>query len=151
MGGGGEVEEPIEPNFTALLDLVLQMVMFFMVVASFVNEQLNENIQLPLATTTLPIDKEETAILMLNIDKDGKLIIPPKKQYLQNANEVFDTPLKISQVMDRIYKDEKKPKDLTVVVRADHNATFEQVYRVMKAAKEVGFVNVQLRAKIQKK
>src|SRR5436190_1800397 len=114
MGGGGDVEDPIEPNFTALLDLVLQMVMFFMVVASFVNEQLNENIQLPLATTTLPIDKEESAILMLNIDKDGKLIIPPKKQHLQNANEVFDTPLKISQVMGRIFNDEKKPKEVTV-------------------------------------
>ena len=37
-------------------------------------------------------------------------------------------------------------KDMTIVVRGDRNATFDQIYRVMKAAREAGFTNVQLRA-----
>jgi biopolymer transport protein TolR len=154
MGGSSAQSEEIpEPNLTALLDLVLQMVMFFMVVANFVSEQLNAEIQLPTATTTLPVDKEETAIILLNIEgnevkdgvktKYGRLILPPKY-----GMEVLDTQGKIETAMRDIYKRENNPKNLTVVIRADYSANFEQVYRVMKVAKEVGFVNVQLRAKI---
>ncbi len=142
--GGGSHDEIPEPNLTALLDLVLQMVMFFMVVANFVSEQLNADIQLPEATTTIPIDKEETAILMLNIDKNGRLILPPK---YHNEKETLDTQGKIETAVRDIYKRESDPKKLTVVIRGHHTATFEQVYRVMKVAKEVGFTNVQLRAK----
>src|SRR5262245_11050983 len=145
MGGGGPGSEEIpEPNLTALLDLVLQMVMFFMVVANFVSEQLNADIQLPEATTTLPIDKEETAILVFNIDKTGRLILPPK--YADEKESLF-TQAQVERAIRDIHKRETDPKRLTVVIRAHHTATFEQVYRVMKAAKEIGFTNVQLRAK----
>ena len=143
-GGGGEGDKIPEPNLTAMLDLVLQMVMFFMIVANFVTEQLNANIQLPVATTTLPIDREEKAILMLNIDKTGRLILPPK---YHNEKDVLDSQGKIETAIRDIYKRENDPKKLTVVIRAHYTASFEQVYRVMKVAKEVGFVNVQLRAK----
>jgi biopolymer transport protein ExbD len=33
-----------EPNLTPLLDVVLQLLMFFMMCVNFVNEQVNENI-----------------------------------------------------------------------------------------------------------
>lgn len=150
MGGGGGDDKIPEPNLTAMLDLVLQMVMFFMVVANFVTQQLNMEIQLPSATTTLPIDQEETVILLLNIDKEGKLILSPKEQEkFQLANEVFNSPAKIEEVITRIAKDPGYIKR-TVVIRAHNTATFEHVYRVMKAVKDRGFSNVQLRAKIQK-
>ena len=45
MGGGGGDDKPPEPNLMALLDLVLQMVMFFMVVANFVTEQMYAEIR----------------------------------------------------------------------------------------------------------
>ena len=38
-----------EPNLTPLLDMVLQLVMFFMLCANFVMEQVNESVKLPLA------------------------------------------------------------------------------------------------------
>ena len=39
--------EKCEPNLTPLLDLVLQLVMFFMLCANFVVEQTSDKIKLP--------------------------------------------------------------------------------------------------------
>jgi biopolymer transport protein ExbD len=138
-----------EPNLTPLLDLVLQMVMFFMIVANFVTEQLNQNIQLPEATTAVPIDREKDNILVLNVDADGVLL---ERSTDPNDDTKLDSPLKIQRWMNDKYafykenRSEKDAKAMTVVVRGHKNATFEHIYRVMRAAKEAGFVNVQLRA-----
>ena len=36
-----------EPNLTPLLDVVLQLLMFFMMCVNFVNEQVKEDVKLP--------------------------------------------------------------------------------------------------------
>jgi biopolymer transport protein ExbD len=149
MSHGGSDVEVAEPNLTPLLDLVLQMVMFFMIVANFVSEQLNQSIQLPDATTAVPIDREVQNIIVLNVDADGNLLERSKEGA---ADEKLDSQLKIQRWMNDTfahYKDsrnEKEAKEMTVVVRGHKDSSFEHIYRVMRAAKEAGFVNVQLRA-----
>lgn len=163
MGHGGGDDEMAEPNLTALLDLVLQMVMFFMVVASFVSEQTHADIQLPVASQTVPIDKEQQSILMLNVEgnsepdpstgrerKYGRLLLPPKYSTYFKEGEVFDSPASIANALKLIYGLEKNPKNLTVVIRGDQTSNFNQVYRVLRAAKDAGFEQIQLRAKFQK-
>jgi biopolymer transport protein ExbD len=146
-GAGGE--DIPEPNLTPLLDLVLQMVMFFMIVANFVTEQLNQNIQLPEATTAVPIDREKENILVLNVDSEGVLL---ERSTDPNDDTKLDSQIKIQRWMNdkfAFYKSDrgdKAAKEMTIVVRGDKNTTFENIYRVMRAAKEAGFINVQLRA-----
>src|SRR5207302_7756448 len=64
-----------EPNLVPLLDLVLQLVMFFMVCANFVMEQVNETIKLPPAIASKPLDKSGDKVLFLNINSDGKVLL----------------------------------------------------------------------------
>ena len=49
--------EKCEPNFTPLLDLVLQLVMFFMICANFVMEQTSVEIKLPKAIAAKALEK----------------------------------------------------------------------------------------------
>ena len=127
-----------------LLDLVLQLLMFFLIVANFVAEQSNQDIKLPEATTAVPIDKEGNLVLPLNVDVDGKLVL--------SETEKLDSDVQIARYMlDQydIYKrdrGEAAVKEVAVVVRGDNRANFEHIYRVMKSAKDAGFSNVQLRA-----
>ena len=51
----GGAAEAAEPNLTPLLDLVLQLVMFFMIVSNFIMEQTNEAVRLPIAVSAKPI------------------------------------------------------------------------------------------------
>ncbi len=154
MGGSG-ADEVGEPNLTPLLDLVLQMVMFFMIVANFVTEQLNAKIQLPESSTTVPIDREVKTTIILNIDEAGQLLETDKGG--DDSGRQRNSAGQIKLYMDdlfKFYKDnrgEKGAKDMTVIVRAHEATDFEHVYRVMKASKDAGFVKIQLRAKQLKK
>ena len=73
-GGGGAGEVSADPNLTPLLDLVLQLVMFFMLVTHFVTEELSDRIKLPIATQAKPLTAKDTNFMYLNVDKTGKVI-----------------------------------------------------------------------------
>src|SRR5262245_8678474 len=62
-----------EPNLVPLLDLVLQLVMFCMVCANLGMEQVNEQIKLPQATASRPLDKSGDRTVYLNVDKEGQV------------------------------------------------------------------------------
>jgi biopolymer transport protein ExbD len=147
MSHGGNPDIP-EPNLTALLDLVMQLLMFFLIVANFVVEQNNQDIKLPEATTAVPIDKEQKNVLSLNVDLNGKLVL--------SATDMKDSDLDITRFLRdqfEFYKRErgsdKAAKEVAVVVRGDNRASFKHIYRVMRAAKDAGFQIVQLRANKQ--
>ncbi len=133
-----------EPNLTALLDLVLQLLMFFLIMANFIVEQSNQDIKLPEATTAVPIDKETTLVLPINVDLDGKVVL--------SSNAFLETLPQIQRYMLDQYafvkrdKGEEAVKKMVVVVRGDMRSNFRSIYQVMRAAKEAGFSQVQLRA-----
>ena len=133
-----------EPNLMPLLDLVLQLLMFFLIVANFVAEQSNQDIKLPEATTAVPIDKEQKNVLALNVDQDGNLVLTDTDKL---QSDVQITRYMIDQY-DFYKRDrgEAAAKEVAVVVRGDNRANFEHIYRVMRAAKDAGFIIVQLRA-----
>ena len=56
-----------EPNLTPLLDLVLQLLMFFMMTVNFINEQVTGEVKLPTSQSAIPLSKSETEVLFLNI------------------------------------------------------------------------------------
>src|SRR5438477_1464536 len=71
-----------EPNLTPLLDVVLQLLMFFMMCVNFVSEQVNEHIKLPVAQSARPMDKREADFLFLNLNSAGELEVLGKDRPL---------------------------------------------------------------------
>ncbi len=66
-----------EPNLTPLLDVVFQLITFFMLVINFSQDNFDSRIKLPVAGSARPQDdaaKLEDERLVLNIDKNGHLI-----------------------------------------------------------------------------
>src|SRR5579884_1163651 len=56
-----------EPNLTPLLDIVLQLLMFFMMCVNFVNEQVTGEVVLPESQSAIPLSKAETEVLFVNV------------------------------------------------------------------------------------
>jgi biopolymer transport protein ExbD len=52
--GSSRIDSKAEPNLTPLLDVVLQLLMFFMMCVNFVTEQVNSDIALPDAQSARP-------------------------------------------------------------------------------------------------
>jgi biopolymer transport protein ExbD len=65
-----------EPNLVPLLDLILQLVMFFMAITSFAKENISEAVRLPLAQSAKPIDDDEihhNELVYLNVEENGDM------------------------------------------------------------------------------
>jgi biopolymer transport protein ExbD len=141
-----------EPNLVPLLDLVLQLVMFFMMCAQFaVMEQTDQAIKLPTASQAQPIPDEGLGpnVIYLGITPDGEVRVagrPPMK-----TEEEITVFLKQAYLaaQERAKKEKEKEVRTVVVIRADQNAEFSQIYKVMRRCQEAGLRKLQLRAEIR--
>jgi len=168
-GGGGEGAAS-EPNLTPLLDVVLQLLMFFMMCVNFVNEQVNEDIKLPKSQAVKPMDKSDPDVLYVNLkpfalkdfqdrlpadvlarvqdkfrDGDECIIVVGKEPMKQNELRVW---LKDQYKDKKSLAEENGTKDVNtaIVIRAHKEADYIQVYDILELCKNVGFHRLMLRA-----
>src|SRR6516225_9005220 len=95
------LDDKCDPNLTPLLDVVLQILMFFMMCVNFVTEQVNDEIKLPYAQSARPMDKGDQDVLFLNLNERGELLVPGKEEAL--------TILKTKYYLKTQYKDLAAP------------------------------------------
>jgi biopolymer transport protein ExbD len=149
--------EKCEPNFTPLLDLVLQLVMFFMICTNFVLDQTSDKISLPEAVAAKPLDKNRGEIIYMDVNKDGQVILPPAKA--KPGRETLDNAIQVEGDMRDLARleyrkqtgsGENPPKDweseTTLVLRIDKETRFEKSYPIIKACRDAGFRRQEYRA-----
>jgi biopolymer transport protein ExbD len=148
--GAHSSEIKADPNLIPLLDLVFQLIMFFMICVNFVSEQVNEEVLLPVAQSARPMDKGEVDVLFLNLDRYGKLLAAGHEKPLVTLGET-------KYYLRQQYADakrnaqesgsaEKDPVRTAIIIRADRNVSWGQVYQLMQMCKDVGYRKLQLRA-----
>ena len=145
MSRGGGSDDKCEPNLVPLLDVVLQLIMFFMMCVSFVSQQADTEIKLPKAQTARPMDKDEADALFLNLNDQGRLVVVGKEEPL--------TLLATKYFLRRLYEDAKNASPdgrvrTVIVIRAHQDADYSQVYQVLQMCKQEGFHRMSLRAVI---
>ncbi len=147
-----------DPNLTPLLDVVLQLVMFFMISVNFVAQQFNvKDVQLPKSQSARPLDQAETDIMYLNINSKGQLVPLPRAG--DPDPEPITEPADIRYYINEQAKHFKglaaergdKSGKLTtlVIIRASENAEYQPMYHVLRCCKDAGFTKLQLRAFIE--
>lgn len=153
-GGGGGDDIKAEPNLVPLLDLVMQLLMFFIVNINFVTQQINGEVNLPVSQSARPLDKSDSDVLFLNLNHNGYLEVvgnpmplktqPEIKQYLKQS---YDDAKRVAK--ERPGGDGKVKT--TVIIRADQAAPYKTIFQVLKDCKIAGgtegFTKLQLRAK----
>ena len=144
-GGGGRGQQSSEPNLTPLLDLVLQLVMFFMLVANFVMDELSDKIKLPVATQAKPLTARDVNFMYLNVDKNGRVLVPSGEPKTNEKEIKFY----LEQAAKNHVLGEKEAKEqVTIIIRADRDSKVRTILRTMMVIKQVGFHKVQLRAQV---
>lgn len=140
--------EDIDINLTPLLDLVLQLIMFFMITVNFVKaDQFDESVTLPVAQSAVPLEATAEKWVFLNLDAKGKLVGTL-------GNMSLDTPEKIKAYLVREKEGlerearaggQKGELKLVVVLRADQNCRYREVWQVVDSCQRAGFRRWQLR------
>jgi biopolymer transport protein ExbD len=139
MSGGSTCE----PNLTPLLDLVLQILMFFIITVNFVSQQVTEEIDLPDAQSARPMDKNETEVLFINMNKEGQVLALGVTHPMNPA----ETQVWLNQQYEDARLNAKEGTVNTVVViRAHKSAGYADVYQLLRSCKAAGFRKMQLRA-----
>lgn len=152
MGGGyamvpGRRRRPearLEPNLTPLLDVVLQLITFFMMLVYFGTrvEGARRDVRLPTAPAALVSAELGLDRLAVGIDPEGRLLVDDREGPLSGTEaEAWWT----RQAQSRRGGDEKKGVlPTTVIVRADRAARYGAVRRALAGAQGVGFARFSL-------
>jgi len=140
MSGSMNTAANAEPNLTPMLDLVFQLITFFMLVGNFKAASLDLSLKLPVVGSARPVDTEGTEeLLVLNIDKEGRLLL---YGYPREVEPYIASEAKVSRDAAK----QKNPKfkaddDLpgTIVLRADKETSFKQLNKVITTCQSKGF------------
>lgn len=142
-----------EPNMTPILDMVFQLITFFMLVINFKSAELDLTLNLPVVGSARPIETKGKKLLVINIKNVngqanislfGKLIPEERiKSYI--AGEAQACMLRDHVTKEEIDSGEKELSD-QVVIRADDKTPFGNVNLVITSCQEHGFRSFALKA-----
>lgn len=140
-------EAAADPNMTPILDMVFQLITFFMLVVNFKGAALDQSLKLPIVGSAQPVDSvERESLLVLNLDPEGKLKLYGSKQdsasYIasearaaMNAAKVDQPAIKAGDALPTI-----------VIIRADRLTPIQKVNEVVALSQKHGFRNFSFRA-----
>jgi biopolymer transport protein TolR len=144
---GGHGQQSSEPNLTPLLDMVLQLVMFFMLVANFMMDELSDKIKLPVASQAKPLTARDVNFMYLNVNKRGEVLVLHQEPLLSPESITFY----MRQAAANHVLKERAKDEVTVIIRADREARYRDILKTITAVKVAGFKKLQLRAEIAQK
>jgi biopolymer transport protein ExbD len=136
-----------EPNLTPILDMVFQLITFFMLVINFKSAALDMSLRLPVVGSARPVDtKGMEDLVILNITKDGKLMVYgiPKEIESFIAGEAQASLLWARRAKPELKFGDELPS--MVVIRADKDTPFKLLNRVIKACQDNGYRRFALKA-----
>ena len=146
--------EKAEPNLTPLLDVVFQLITFFMLVINFSDQNYDQRIRLPVAGSARPVEDDSGKLsedrLVLNVDKDGHLLMSglvlPQHKALEEIKHQGD--LVRLNVQAATGKKIPMGGDLptTIVVRADRDTAFSSLFSLITQCQAQGFRKFALKA-----
>ena len=144
-------EMKAEPNLTPLLDVVFQLITFFMLLINFSNDNYDARVRLPVAGAARPMDDAEALSedrFVMNVDRDGHLLLGGKALYVQKAAEEIKNQAKLIRRNAEAATGKKLEAGLptTVVLRADKDTSFTNLYTLITACQSNGFHKFALKA-----
>ena len=132
-------EEVSHPDLTAMLDVVMQLLMYFIFLRRLINEQVTADVLLPVSQAAKPITKAEGEVLFLNINAEGKVLALGKAPM-----NLAETRLWLEKLASEFRKENEV--QAVVILRAHKDASYKDVYLTMQACKDKGFRKFKVRA-----
>jgi len=137
-----------EVDMTPMIDIVFQLIAFFMVITNFEQTQADERVKLPKDQLAKPPEVKRETELVINIG------------YLRNLQGEKTDPqpyvfyggdtIRIANFGDKMKQEYRiapgDPKEMTIVIRADAETPTGLVQEIIKQSQEAGFEKFALKA-----
>jgi biopolymer transport protein ExbD len=140
--------EGLDVNLTPLLDLVLQLIMFFMITVNFVRvDQFDDTIKLPVASQAIPLDNSAEDWVFLNLNGNGQLVGALSTFVLDTPEKLKVHLMREKESLERAARARGKTGEIKIIVilRADKNCKYTDVWSCLHSCQRAGFKHWQLR------
>ncbi len=139
--------ESIDPNLTPMLDLVFQLITFFMLVTNFKGASMDLSLKLPVLGSARPLDWQgKLEPLLINLNSEGKIrsagINHEIEPFIKREARFVKLQL---QAGGTEYK-EGQELPVPVIVRADKDVKFSMLNQVIRTCQDVGYRQFSLSA-----
>ncbi|RLS59384.1 MAG: biopolymer transporter ExbD [Planctomycetota bacterium] len=143
----GHSTEGVEPNLTPILDMVFQLITFFMLVINFKGAALDLSLQLPVLGSARPLEYAGSMEpLLLNINVQGQVksygksvevdtFVPHEARLVRMHLKALGTPLGDADELP-----------IPVIIRADKTTNFEHIIRIIRLCQAHGYRQIALSA-----
>ena len=131
----GKRHEELEMNLVPLIDVLLVIIIFLVVSATF-SRTSELQINLPTAEASSPQDKP--LVITVEVDASGR--------YMVNGNAVQGA--EVSTIASALTKAAGDGKEPTIVINADAKATHQSVVNVMEASRQANYTHITFATQI---
>jgi biopolymer transport protein ExbD len=152
--GSGGASEGVEINLIPMIDIVIQLITFFLMLVSFDQTNTDERIRLPIADLATPSEDKIEEPLILNVNRLGQstllgeLCDVDSEEFQEKIRLEAGAALKNMKNFNQEIKFEHGRPILwtTVIIRADKEVDYGKIQRMIKTCMSFGFVKYSLRA-----
>lgn len=143
----------VEADMTPMIDMVFQLIAFFMIVTNFEQTQADERVKLPADKLARPpkVAREQEVVLNVGFQRNlqGEKVNPDPVIFYG------DEPIRVLDYLPRLKREytlaekqygEAKAKDITIVIRADADVPTGLIQELIKMGQEAKFTKFALKA-----
>jgi len=136
--GGAQIQEG---DFTPMIDMVFQLIAFFMVLINFSEADQNEAIQLPSSQLARPPDGRLEHPITLHVSRTGTVFI--------GGDEIpaAALPLYLRRESAALQVAQKTEASANVIIRGDQKSATGKIQEIIRICQENKFEKFLLRAK----
>ena len=129
-----EEETYLSGNLTAMIDVVFQLIIFFVCTVSMQDDSVNARIQLAMAPNGVVLKDKNPLQVIIDVDKRGRIYI---------GNSMVE-PGVLKAILKKAIADSHQA--VPVIIRGDAKATHKDIRRVMDVCTEAGLWKLEFAA-----
>ncbi|MBP7829218.1 MAG: biopolymer transporter ExbD [Kiritimatiellae bacterium] len=129
-----KAEEP-GMNMTPMIDVVFQLIIFFVTTVDLESKAIDENLKMAMAPHGVAVEKKDPRTIFVDVDSDGRISIA----------RVYMSPPMLRLVLRKSVS--QYGQTIPVVIQGDRRTKHEAIKQVMDSCAAVGLWKVKFAAK----
>jgi biopolymer transport protein ExbD len=131
----------VEGDMTSMIDMVFQLIAFFMVLINFSQDDQNAKISLPVSELAKPTEGAVEFPIVIHLDKDARIYMGANEATVDSVKALLGTEVAV------LRSNQKSAADGNIIIRAHKNAAGGKVQDLIAKCQEMGFEKFALRVK----
>ncbi len=130
-----------EGDMTSMIDMVFQLIIFFMVLINFSQDDQNQSIKLPTSELAKPAEAPLENPIVINLAFNGNVYMGAETATIAGLRPLLELEANV------LKSEGQGTKDANIIIRSDANTAGGMVQELIKKCQESGYEKFALRAK----